>query len=61
MKSDIKPVCPTCGSDDVSAEISQSWSVFAQEWRDTIHDHYECHSEDCDGMEIEPEWIGVPT
>lgn len=57
MKGDIKPVCPQCGGDDISAETSQRWSVFSQSWEDTIHDHYECHSDDCDGMEIDLVWV----
>jgi hypothetical protein len=58
-KNDVKPVCPNCGSDDISAETSQRWSVLSQSWEPTIHDHHECHSDECDGMEIYPEWVPV--
>ncbi len=51
-----KPVCATCGSDDIRADAFAVWDVASQTWiLQTAFDDYIC--EDCGGTELQ--WVEI--
>ena len=51
-----KPVCPSCGSDDLNCDASAKWDGVAQKWDlTTTYDDMTCDS--CGRETKEPDWV----
>ena len=59
--TDIKPICPRCGSDQIVRDASARWDGTRGRW--VLGELYDCHF--CDNCNAESDfvawlWIGVP-
>lgn len=57
-----KPVCASCGSDDVVFDGPVAWSVELNAWESCGHSYDKSmHCNGCDEDGGRPDWIPVPT
>jgi hypothetical protein len=55
-----KPVCPECGSANVSSDATVRWNIKTQQFEVTAVHGNGSYCDDCETIDIEFEWKDLP-